>query len=152
MLYCPYHKVYASKRHQCDALKLVTITKECKGIVDRLFDLVGTGAGALSASHFVTPVIATECEYYINVYIDLPPKDFPIKLLGDFPVGWVIHTETVSSDHISILVIAYNETFRYDGVKTVNDRVKEIIKEFEYYLDTHYDPQAIKSVLKLMYS
>lgn len=151
MLYCPIHKVYASKRHQCDARKLVTISKECKGIVDRLFDLVGTGVGALSAAHFITPVVGTNCEYYINVYIDLS-KDYPIKLLGDFPIGWVVHTETISSDHTKLLVIAYNEIFHYNGVKTVNDRVKEIIKEFEYYLDTHYDPQAIKSVLKLMYS
>ncbi len=147
-LYCPIHRVFASKRHRCDARKLITITKECKGIVDRLFDLVGISVGPLSAAHFITPVVEASNEYYINVYIDLN-KDFPIKLLGDFPIGWVTHTETVSEDHLPILVIAYNETFHYVGVKTADVRVREIIKQFETHLDTHYDPQSIKAVLKL---
>ncbi|MDR3597094.1 hypothetical protein [Clostridium sp.] len=151
MLYCPIHRVFASKRHQCDARKLVTITKECKGIVDRLYDVVGIGVGALSAAHFITPVIGVLNEFYINIYIDLP-KDYPMGVMGDFPIGWVIHTETVSEDHLPILVVSYNETFRYEGTKTVNTRTLEIISEFENYLDTHYDPQAIKAVLTLMYS
>lgn len=150
-LYCPIHRVFAYKNHQCGALKLITIKKECKGIVDRLYDLVGTGVGPLSAAHFVTPVVGVLNKFYINVYIDFD-KDYPIKLLGDFPVGWVIHTETVSDDHLPILVVAYNEIFHYKGGKTVNTRVLEIIKEFENYLDTHYDPKAIKAVLTLMYS
>jgi len=150
-LYCPIHRVFAYKNHQCDAIKLITIKKECKGIVDRLYDLIGTGVGPLSAAHFVTPVAEVLNEFYINVYIDFD-KNYPIKILGEFPTGWVINTETVSDDHLPILVVSYNETFYYKGDKTVNTRVLEIIREFENHLDTHYDAQGIKSVLTLMYS
>lgn len=148
-LYCPYHKVFAYRnRHKCSVMSLITITKECKGIADRLYDLIGVAP--LSVAHFVTPVIGALNEFYINIYIDLS-KDFPIHILN-LPTLWVIHTETISDDHLPLLVISYSETFIYKGGKSVNDRVKEIIKQFENHLDTAYDPQAIKSVLTLMYS
>lgn len=148
-LYCPIHRVFASKRHRCDALKLITITKECKGIADGLYDLMD-GVGPLSVAHFITPVIGVLNKFYINLYIDLP-RDFPIKLLGDFPLGWMVHRETVSDDHLPILVIAYSETFVYSRDKTVNQRTKEIILQFEDYIKEK-DPLAIKSILTLMYS
>lgn len=148
-LYCPIHKVFANKRHRCDALKLITITKECKGIADSLYDLI-SDCGPLSVAHFVTPVTGVLNKFYINLYIDLP-KDYPIKLLGDLPVGWVIHTETISSDHTKLLVIGYNETFLSSGELTADDRTKEIIKQFENYI-REKDTLAIKSILTLMYS
>ncbi|NMM62286.1 hypothetical protein HBE96_06215 [Clostridium sp. P21] len=129
-------------------MELTTIKKECKGIADGLYDLVGIGP--LSTAHFVTPVAESQIEYYINVYLDLP-RDYPIKVLGDLPIGWVIHTETVSEDHLPILVIGYNETFVYTGGLTADDRAKEIIKQFENYIRSK-DAQAVKSVLTLMYS
>jgi hypothetical protein len=146
VLYCLKHKKQAYKTHKCDIMSLITITKECKGIADGLYDLLGIGP--LSVAHFVTPVAESLYKYYINVYLDLP-RDYPINVLGDLPVGWVIHTETVSDDRLPILVIGYNETFIYEGVKTAEDRTKDIIKQFENHLDTAYDPQAIQAVLKL---
>lgn len=146
-LYCPIHRVFASKRHRCDALKLITITKECKAIADSMYDLMDD-IGPLSVAHFITPIIGESNKYYINVYIDLP-KDYPIKILGDLPIGWVIHTETVSEDRLSLLVIGYNETFIYEWGKTVDDRVKEIINEFEDYLGT-MDIDAVKAILMLI--
>ncbi len=80
------------------------------------------GVGPLSVAHFVTPVVGSLFKHYINLYIDLP-KDYPISVLGDFPVGWVIHTETVSDDKLPILVIGYSETFVFEGVITMEERV-----------------------------
>lgn len=147
-LYCPIHKVFVNKRHRCDARKLITITKECKGIADSMYDLMDD-IGPLSVAHFITPVTGAIDEYYITMHIDLP-RDFPVKLLGDLPVGWVIHTETVSSDHTKLLVIGYSETFLFSGVCSPEDRTKEIIRQFEDYIRSK-DKQAIKSVLTLMY-
>lgn len=129
-------------------MELITIKKECKGIADGLYDLVGIGP--LSVAHFVTAVAGATNKYYINIYLDLP-RDYPIDVLGDMPIGWVIHTETISEDHLPILVIGYNETFVYTGRLTAADRAKEIIKEFEEYIRSK-DPLAIKSILTLMYS
>lgn len=148
-LYCPIHRVFASKRHRCDALKLVTITKECKGIADSLYDLI-SDCGPLSVAHFIIPVVGVLNKFYINLYIDLP-KDYPIKILGDLPIGWVIHTETVSEDRLPLLVIGYNETFIYEGVKTASERAKEIIRQFEDYIRSK-DTLAIQSILTLIYS
>lgn len=107
MLYCLSCKKYAYKAHKCSIMSLVPITHKCRTIADKLYDL---GVEPLSVSHFTTPVVGSAYEHYINICIELR-KDYPSNILGDFSVGWVIHTETVSEDHTPLLVIGYSETY-----------------------------------------
>ena len=130
-------------------LSLVPVTHECRGIADKLYSL---GIEPLSVAHFTNPVTGSAYEYYIHICIELR-KGYPIDILGEVPTGWQFFTETISSDHtpLSLLVLGYTETYVWNGVLTVEDRVQEIIKQFEDYLTT-FDPQSVRSVITLMYS
>lgn len=149
MLYCLKHKVFAYRNHPCPVLSLVPITKECRRIADILYNL---GIEPLSVSHFTSPVTDSAYEHYIHICIELR-KGYPINILGDLPTSWKFYTETISSDHtpLSLLVLGYSETFVWNGFLTVQDRIQEIIKQFEDYLTT-FDPDAVRSVITLMYS
>ncbi|WP_410506269.1 hypothetical protein ACER0A_012160 [Haloimpatiens sp. FM7315] len=103
-------------------------------------------------AHFTQKVNGSEDRYIINVFVELR-HSFQIEILGSFPIKWRLYTETCSSDRTPLVipVLAYYETYYYDGVKSVDDRVKEVINEFIQYLDDTYDAAGIKSVLTLMY-
>lgn len=64
VLYCLKCKKQAYKTHKCNIMELITIKKECKGIADGLYDLVGIGP--LSVAHFVTAVAGATNKYYIK--------------------------------------------------------------------------------------
>ncbi len=145
MLRCLKHKVFAYKNHKCSPLSLVPVTHECRTIADMLWDL---NVEPLCVAHFTSPVTGSAYEHYISFCIELR-KGYPINILGDLPAVWKIYTETITDDHTPLLVIGYIETFVFDDVKTVDDRIREITKEFEDYLSTR-DIQATKSILMLM--
>jgi hypothetical protein len=146
-LYCLKHKVFAYKNHKCSPLSLVPITKECRGIADKLYAL---GVEPLCVSHFTNYVTGSYTEHYISFCIELR-KGYPTTVLGDLYSGWKFYTETVTDDHTPLLVLGFSETFVYEGGQMVEERIKQIIKDFEDYLTT-FDPQAIKSIITLMYS
>ena len=77
-----------------------------------------------------------------------------IEILGTLPIKWRIYTETYSDDRtpLAIPILAYYETYCFDGVKTVDMRVQEVIDEFVQYLNDTYDADGINSVLTFMYS
>ncbi|NMM65530.1 hypothetical protein HBE96_23415 [Clostridium sp. P21] len=97
-------------------------------------------------------MVGSEYKYIISIHIELR-HSYPVDILGDLPIKWRWFTETISEDHtpLSIPVLTYYETYCYDGVKSVDDRVKQVIDGFVDYLDTFRDPQATKSILMLMY-
>jgi hypothetical protein len=149
-LYCLKHKVYAYRnRHKCSPLSLVPVTRKCRTIADRLWDL---GIEPLSVAHFTQLVVGSKYKHIININIELR-HSYPVDILGNLPIKWRWFTETISEDHtpLPLQVLAYYETYSYDGVKSVDERVQEIINEFVQYLDTFRDPQATKSILTLMY-
>lgn len=150
-LYCLKCKKYAYRnRHKCDVLSLVPVTRRCKTLADKLYEM---GIEPLSVAQFTQNVVGSQDRYIINVNIELR-HSYPLGILGDLPIKWMYYTETCSSDStpLAIPVLAYYETYCYYKVKTVDDRVQEIIDEFVQYLDTTCDSQATKSVLTLMYS
>lgn len=150
-LYClACRKYHHSNSHKCDVLSLVPVTRRCRKLADRLYEL---GIEPLSVGHFTQNVVGSTNKYIINVQIELR-HSYPIDILGSLPIKWRLYTETISSDStpLAIPVLAYYETYLYDGVKTVDDRVKEIVDGFVEYLDDNFDAQGIKSVLTLMYS
>jgi hypothetical protein len=69
-------------------------------------------------------------------------------LLGDFPTDWVWYTQTVTDDHLPLMVLGYSETYVWSGVLTVEDRVQHIIKEFEAHLYTR-DIEAVRAIMLL---
>jgi hypothetical protein len=145
-LYCLKHKVFAYKNHKCSPLSLISITHECRGIANKLYDL---GVEPLSVAHFTHPSTDSMYEHYINVCIELR-KGYPKNILGDLYTGWHFYTETVSSDHIPLplLVLSYSETFVWLSYETVEERVLQIIKDFVLYLESR-DPEATRALLKL---
>lgn len=149
-LYCLKHKVYSYRnRHKCDILSLVPVTRRCRNLADRLYEL---GIEPLSVAHFTQQVVGSENKYIINIHIELR-HSYPVGILGDLPIRWRWYKETCSSDRtpLAIPILAYYETYCYDGVKSVDNRVQEVIDEFVQYLDTR-DSEATKAVITLTYS
>lgn len=147
-LYCLKCKVYAYRnRHKCDILSLVPVTRKCRTLADKLVELC---VEPLGVAHFTQKVNGSDCKYIINVQIELR---HPLDIIENLPIKWRYYTETCSSDStpLAIPILAYYETYHYDGIKTVDDRVQEVIDEFVQFLDDNYDADGIKSVLTLMY-
>lgn len=147
-LYCLKHKRWAYRNHPCPINSLIPLKKECRGIADRLYSL---GLDIMSAAYFTYTRENSIYEHSIIIDIEFQREyQYPITILGDLPTGWKFYTETVTEDHIPLLVLGYSETFVWSGVQTVDERVMQIIKDFEAHLDTSYDPKAVKAILMLM--
>jgi hypothetical protein len=148
-LYCLRCRKYAYRSHKCDILSLVPVTRRCRNLADKLYSM---GIEPLSVGHFTQLVNGSTNKYIINVQLELR-HSYPIDMLGSLPIKWRVYKETCSSDRTPLMIpiLAYYETYCYDGVMTVDNRVQEIIDEFVQYLDDNYDADGIKSVLTLMY-
>lgn len=150
-LYCLRCKKYAYRnRHKCDILSLVPVTRRCRNLADKLFEL---NIEPLGVAHFTQNVVGSKNKYVINICIELK-HSFQVGMLDRLPIKWSIYTETSSNDRTKLVipVLTYYETYCYDGVKSVDNRVQEVIDKFVQYLDDTYDAAGIKSVLTLMYS
>lgn len=150
-LYClACRKYHHHNYHKCDVLSLVPVTRKCRTLADTLHSM---GIELLGVGHFTQKVVGSQDKYIINVIVELR-HSYQIEILGTFPMKWRVYTETCSDDRTKLVIpiLAYYETYCYDGVKSVDERVQEIIDGFVQYLDTTCDPQSTKSVLMLMYS
>ena len=151
-LYClKCRKYHHHNYHKCDILSLVPVTRRCRNLADTLYSM---GIELLGVAHFTQLVNGSTNKYIINVHIELK-QSYPTGILGDnLPnIKWRIYTETSSDDRTQLVIpiLAYYETYYYDGVKSVDNRVQEVIDGFVQYLDDNYDADGIKSVLTLMY-
>ena len=145
MLYCLKCGVWAYKNHKCNIMSLIPITRDMCGIADRLHSL---GLELMSAGCFTHPVKDSFYEHKIIIDIEFK-RQYPTTILGGLPTGWVWYTQTVSSDHLSLMALSYSETYVWLG-ETVEERIKQITEEFETYLDTMIDKDGFKAVLTLM--
>lgn len=149
-LYCLKCKKYHHHNyHKCDILSLVPVTRRCRTLADTLYSM---GIELFGVAHFTQKVNGSE-NYIINVIVELKSIS-QIELLNRLLPKWKIHTETYSSDRTPLVVpiLAYYETYCYDGVKGVDNRVQEIIDEFVKYLSDNFDADGFKAVTTLMYS
>lgn len=144
-LYCLKHKKFAYRNHPCPINSLIPLKKECRGIADRLYALE---IEPLSAAHFVYPVQDSIYEHTIIIDIELK-RTYPETLLPALPKNWKWYTQTVTGDQLNLSVLGYSEQFVWVGFQTVEERIKQITKEFINYLDTH-DLEAFKAILTLM--
>lgn len=150
-LYCLKCKKYHYRNsHKCDILSLVPVTRRCRKLADKLFELC---IEPFSAGHFTQLAVGSTNKYIINVCIELRYR-YPVDILENLPKRWRIHTETCSSDRTPLVipVLAYYETYYYDGVKTVDERTQEVIDDFVQHLNDTYDADGIQSIITLMYS
>lgn len=131
-LYCLACRVFAYKNHKCDIRTVIPIKCEMRGIADRLYALE---LDPMSAAWFTHPIQDSLYEHGITIDIDFKYQFAPV-ILGDLPTGWAMYTETVTPDHLPVMVLIYSERYVWLGFETVEQRVQEIIKEFEEYLDT----------------
>lgn len=149
-LYCLKCKKYHHHNYnKCDILSLVPVTRKCRNLADRLFEM---GIELLGVAHFTQKVVGSENKYIINVIIELR-ESYQIELLGTLSAKWRVYTETYSDDHTQLVIpiLAYCETYCYDGVKSADERTQEVIDEFVQYLEENYDADGLKSVYMLMF-
>ena len=126
------------------------MTRRCKTLADTLYSM---GIDLFGVAHFAYPVVGSQDRYIINVIIELR-ESYQIELLDRLPIKWKIHTETCSDDRTQLVIpiLAYYETYHYDGVKSADERTQEVIDEFTQYLEGTYDADAVKAVTTLLHS
>ena len=148
-LYCLKCKKYHHHNYyKCDILSLVPVTRRCRNLADTLYSF---GIEPLSVGHFTQLVKGSDYKYIINVQIELR---YPLDIIENLPLKWRVCTETCSDDHtpLAVPILAYYETYCYDGIKTVDERTQEVIDGFVQYLNDNYDADAVKAVTTFMYS
>lgn len=149
-LYCMECREFVPVRdaHDCPSEYFAAVDREMVGIVDRLYKMG------------ITPMIAVwsaidmgdvkDCEYLLTVKVDIGRRICE-AVLGELPAGWKYHWETVTPDKTELHMIAYVEhwyNFGFDG-ESAENRVNELIKQFENYLDTR-DCEAVRALLLLL--
>jgi len=115
------------------------------GIADRLYAM---GIVPMTAIWTATELgEVKDYEYLLSVKVDISER-ISEAVLGELPVGWRYYWNTVSPDRSELHMLAYTERWYNFGFDSVVDRVEELIKEFESYLDTR-DSEAVKALLLL---
>lgn len=150
-LYCLKCKKYHHHNNdKCDVLSLVPVTRRCRTLADKLFEM---GIELFGVAHFTQLAVGSQNKYIINVIVELRSIS-QIEILGTLLAKWRIYTETYSSDRTPLVVpiLAYYESYCCDGVKSADDRTQEVIDEFVQYLNDTYDADGVKSVLNFMFS
>ena len=148
-LYCLKCRVWAYRNHNdaCPLKGVIPLKRGMHGIVNRLTDI---GLCVSSGNWATFPIEDSHYSHSIVININFRHQ-FQPAILGDLPVGWKWYTETTSEDHTPLMVVIYSETFTWSGSQTVEERVIQIIREFETYLDT-LDKDAIAAIMTFMYS
>jgi hypothetical protein len=149
-LYCMECRQFVPVRdaHDCPSEYFAAVDREMVGIVDRLYRMG------------ITPMIAVwsaidmgdvkDFEYLLTVKVDIGRRICE-AVLGELPAGWKYHWETVTADRSELHMIACVEhwyDFGFEG-ESAENRVNELIKQFENYLDTR-DCEAVRALLLLM--
>lgn len=150
-LYCLKCKKYHHHNNdKCDVLSLVPVTRRCRTLADKLYSM---GIELFGVANFTQLAVDSDNKYIINVIVELRHL-YQIELLDRLPKKWRVYTETYSDDHtpLAVPILAYYETYCYDGVKSADDKVKEIVDEFTQYLDDNFDAEAVKAIITLMCS
>lgn len=146
-LYCLKCGAMVNKKHNPDCLEIISVKRECKGIVDRLYSL---GLRPTRA-HWYNNLVNDTLEHKLQIYIEIK-NQFPYEVLGDIPAGWVWYTHTVTPDDDSpITILAYVETYVWWGSESITQRIKRILKDLEEHLDT-IDKEGFQAVITFVCS
>ncbi len=146
--YCMRCKIWVGSddTHKCPTEHLVVADKEMVGIVDRLYQM---GITPMVVVWSTTELGETnDYEYLITLKIDIGRK-ISEAILGDLPSDWQYNWNTVTPDRLELHMIAYVERWHNLGFESLDERINELIKGFEAFLDTR-DSEAVKALLLLM--
>ncbi len=131
--------------HRCPSGFWVVTDKEMVGIASKLYAM---GVTPLSTIWTATEMSARDdYEYLLSVKIDIGRR-INEAILGELPNGWKYFFETVTPDRSELHMLAYTERWYNFGFESADERIEEIIKEFERYLETR-DCEAVKALLLL---
>lgn len=131
--------------HGCPSEYWVVADELMIGIVGRLYAM---GIVPMTAVWTATEMSSRDdYEYLLTLKIDIGRR-INEAVLGELPKGWRYYWNTVSPDHSELHMLAFTERWYNFSFETVDDRVEEIIKGFEVYLDTR-DCEAVKALLLL---
>lgn len=131
--------------HECPINHWVVADELMIGIADKLFAM---GIVPMTAIWTATELgEVKDYEYLLSVKVDISER-ISEAILGELPIGWRYYWNTVSPDRSELHMLAYTERWYNFGFDSVVDRVEELIKEFESYLDTR-DSEAVKALLLL---
>jgi hypothetical protein len=135
-----------SDTHKCSKDSWVLADKEMVGIADRLYSM---GIVPTTAMWVATELgTAKDHEYFLTLEINLRRR-INESVLDKLPEGWKFHWETVTPDQSPVKMLAYTGRWINVGLKSLDERIAELIQEFEEFLDSK-DSEAIKAVLLLM--
>lgn len=131
--------------HGCPSGYWVVTDKEMVGIAERLYSMGITPMTAIwTATELST---RKDYEYLLALKIDIGRR-INEAILGELPKNWQYFWQTVTPDRSELHMLAYTERWYNFGFESVNERIEEIIKEFEEYLETR-DADAVKALLLL---
>lgn len=134
--------VFDRDSHKCPIEHWVVADEIMIGIADKLYEL---GIEPMTAIWTATEV-EPDYQYLLTFKIDIARR-ISEAVLGELP-GWQYYWETITPDKTELHMLAYTERWYYFGFETVDERVDEIIKGFESFLDTR-DASATKALLLL---
>lgn len=147
-LYCMECKEFVPVRdeHDCPSEYFAAVDRELTGIVDRLYKM---GIKPMFASWSATELgDVKDYKYLLTIKVDIGRR-ISESVLGELPGGWKYYWETVTPDRTKLHMIAYVEHWYNKGLKSLDERINELIKGFEEYLDTK-DSEGIKALFLLM--
>lgn len=137
--------VYDRDNHDCPIEHWVVTDRNMVGIASKLYDM---GIVPMTALWTTTEMSTRkDYEYLLSVKIDIGRR-INEAVLGELPSGWKYYWSTVTPDRSELHMLAYTERWYNLGFESVAERIEEIIKEFEGYLETR-DCEAVKALLLL---
>lgn len=131
--------------HDCPSGYWIVVDEEMVGIAERLHSM---GITPLTAIWVATEMGAwDDYRYQISIKIDVGGR-ISEAILGELPSGWHYFWETAPPIKVSMHMIAFVEQWYNLGFETKEERINEVIRGFEEFLDTR-DPEAVKAIMLL---
>lgn len=131
---------YEIVEHKCSKKYCIIIDGVMVGIVDRIYEL---GIIPNEAGFLLNCVDNKSKIYNVRLYIYLS-KGLNCEVLGKLPEGWQYYREPEGK----IYMLGFSDHKHYKGVFAAKERVKEIAKKFEVFLDT-IDKNLVNALLLL---
>lgn len=125
--------------HECQIKRQTLADSILFGVVDSLYDL---GLEPVMAIYSFNSVGTASDAYNPSIIIQLS-KHLKCRILGELPAGW-----TYGWKDGMVLSLDFTDWCTYIDIVEAEIRLKEVIKEFEAYLDTR-DVESTKAIMLL---
>lgn len=144
IFYCLKCRKIATKRHKCNPLTYVSITRNMLSIVVTIDYL---GFKVYSAVSYVENI---DKSFLHKIEIEIEFRtEYNESILQAMPDGWNWYKFDVRDGAVWLSGLRYTEDYLWTGAETVTDRLNHIIAEFEDYLSTR-DSESTRAILRLM--